>query len=374
MVVNLLNTNTTEASKTSIMQKIDLFFMNISRVPASEKLFFVQHLGVMLKAGVSIVTSLRTLAKQSKNKKFIQILNDIANNVEKGTSLADSLKLHEKIFGELFINMIEAGEVSGKLESVMGQLFIQLKKQHAIMSKVKGAMTYPVVILVAVFGIGAFMMVFVVPKITSMLKDFGADLPLATRVLIGTSDFIVNHGIIVSIGLIVFFYSAIKINKTYRGKWIIQSVLLKLPVFGEIIKKINLARFSRTISSLLKTDIMIIKSFQITANTLGNLHYKKALNETAEKIKKGTAINEVIATYADLFPPLVTQMVAIGEQTGELDDILGELAEFYEEEVDQVMTNLPSIIEPILILVMGGVVGGMAIAIIMPMYSLSSAV
>lgn len=373
MVVNL-PVQETIREEPNFLVKLNRFVNNLSSVPASEKLFFVQHLGVMLKAGVSLATSLRTLAKQTNNKRFVGILEDVVTKVEQGSSFAESLKAHEKVFGELFINMIEAGEISGKLETVLTQLFIQMKKNYKLRSKVKGAMTYPLVILFAMGGIGIFMMIFVVPKITEMLKDFNTQLPLATRILIGVSSGIANNGLVVGLAVIAIVAAIVKILKTYRGKYLFQKMLLKMPVFGEIIKKINLASFARTVSSLLKTDIMIIKTFQITASTLGNLHYREALNDAAEAIRKGVAINEIIGTYPDLFPPLVVQMIAIGEQTGEVDDILAELAEFYEEEVDQVMETLPSIIEPILILVLGAGVGGVAIAIISPMYSLTSSV
>lgn len=354
------------------MAKINDFLLKFSRVPASEKLFFVQHLGIMLKAGVSLLVSLQTLTKQTKNIRFNRVLADVAANVEKGKSLTDSLKMHLDVFDELFVNMIEAGEISGKLESVLGQIFIQMKKQYQLMSKVKGALTYPAVVVFAMSGIGVFMMIVVVPKITAMLKDFNTELPFATKVVIGISDFLVYHGILSAIGAVLLFLGIRQILKTYQGKFYFQLALLKAPIFSNIIKKINLAKFARTISSLLKTDIMIIKSFQIAGNVLGNLHYRIAILEMAERIKKGGTINEVVALYPKLFPPIVTQMIAIGEQTGELDSILEELAEFYEDEVDQIMENLPSIIEPLLILLLGSAIGVMAVAIIMPMYSITS--
>lgn len=370
MVVNLPEQKV-KIEETDLWTKIKSMAASMSSVPAAEKLFFIQHLGVMLKAGVSLATSLRTLIKQTQNKRLAGILEQMVVRVEQGSSFADSLRPHEKVFGELFINMVEAGEISGKLETVLGQLFVQMKKHHKMVSKVKGAMTYPLVILFAMSGIGVFMMIFVVPKITEMLKSFNTQLPIATRILIAVSGALVNNGPLVLLGLIIVGTIVVKILKTYRGKYLFQKVLLNLPIFGEIIKKVNLASFARTVSSLLKTDIMIIKTFQITASTLGNLHYREALNEAAEAIRKGVAVNEVIGQYPHLFSPLVIQMIAIGEQTGELDDILGELAEFYEEEVDQIMETLPSIIEPVLILVMGLGVAGVALAIITPMYSLT---
>ncbi|MBA3047426.1 type II secretion system F family protein [Patescibacteria group bacterium] len=355
----------------TFIDKMNNFLLRLSRVPLTEKLFFVRHLGVMMKAGISLSAALSTLAKQTKNKYFAKILNDVSSQVEKGTTLSESLKKHEKVFGELFINMIEAGEMSGKLEDVFDRLYIQMKKQHELISKVRGALTYPAVVITAMIGIGSFMMVFVVPKISDMFKDFSAELPLPTKILIGASDAIVNNGVLTAVSLILFIFAFIKILRTYKGKYYFQLLLLKLPILSPIIKKINLARFARTISSLLKTDIMIVKTFQITGSILGNLHYRAALLEMSGKIKKGSTIYEIISNYPHLFPPVVTQMISVGEETGELDNILEELAEFYENEVDEIMNNLPSIIEPVLILILGAGVGAMAVAIVMPMYSIT---
>ena len=374
MAINLQQNTEVKKEIKTFGQKINDFLLRFSRVPLKEKLFFVQHLSIMLKAGISLAVSLETLASQTKNKNFAKILIDISQQIEKGVGLAESLRPHKKIFGELFISMVEAGEISGKLENVLGQLYIQLKKQHELISKVKGAMTYPAVIIFAMSGIGIFMMIFVVPKITAMLKEFNAELPLPTKILISISDFLAAHGLLAAGAAIVAVLLIRQILRTPQGKYYFQSALLVMPIISHIIKKINLARFSRTVSSLLKTDIMIIKTFQITANILGNLHYRRALLDMSEKIKKGGQINEVVKAYPKLFPPVVTQMIMVGEQTGELDNILAELAEFYEGEVDQTMNNLPSIIEPLLILILGGGVGAMAVAIIMPMYSLTTAV
>lgn len=377
MVVNFSsqdNNNTKEEVEVPLMDKINNFLLTLTPISLKEKLFFVQHLGLMLKSGISLARALKTLADQSENKHFKQVLLDVASRVEKGSSFAEALESYRKVFGDLFLSMIDAGELSGKLEEVLKQLFIQMKKEHQLISKVKGALTYPAVILFAMLGIGTFMLVVVVPKITAMFDEMDAQLPLATKILIGVSDAIVNNGIMVLIGVIIFTIVCVKILRTYRGKYIFQAILLKSPIFGTIIKKINLARFSRNISSLLKTDIMIVKTFQITANVLGNLHYKKALDDMAQMIKQGGKLNETVKAYPHLFTPVVVQMIAIGEETGELDNILMELAEFYEEEVDLIMENLPTIIEPLLILALGLGVGGVAIAIVMPMFAITSAI
>ncbi|MCD4762140.1 type II secretion system F family protein [bacterium] len=362
-----------EKNNNSFTDKINDWLLKFSRVPLKERLFFVQHLGIMLKAGISLSTALKTLSEQTKNKYFVKILIDVSADVEKGDTFADSLRQYQKVFGELFISMIEAGELSGKLEEVLKQLFIQMKKENKLISKVKGALTYPAVIVFAMFGIGTFMLIFVVPKITAMFTELEVELPLPTKILIFVSDSIVNNGVISAIVFIATIFIFIRILKTKNGKIFFQGLLLMSPIIGPIVKKINLARFARNISSLLKTDIMIIKTFQITANVLGNLHYRNALNVMSQKIKKGEKLNEVIKDYPKLFTPVVAQMVAIGEETGELDNILVELAEFYEEEIDQIMENLPAIIEPLLILALGLGVGGVAVAVIMPMYTITSA-
>jgi type IV pilus assembly protein PilC len=293
--------------------------------------------------------------------------------LEQGSSLSDALKMYPRVFNELFVNMIGSGEVSGKLEDVLAQLFLQTKKQYELTSKIKGALTYPTIVVAAMGGIGIFMLTYVIPKITSVFTDSGTPLPLFTRMLIGTSDFLINNWMLSSIGALVLIVGIWQIMRTEKGRYYWEAIILHTPIIGPIIKKVNLARFSRTAGSLLKTDIMIVNAFRITANIVGNLHYRRAIMDVSNQIKKGGQINEVIKTYPQFFPPMVTQMITIGEQTGEISNILGDLAEFYEGEVDQVMQNLPSIIEPLLILLLGVGVGAIAIAVIMPMYALTAA-
>ena len=382
MVVNFSNENLgteeqdteNEENKKNIIDKVNNYLLTLSKVPLKEQLFFVRHLSLMLKSGISLSIGLTTLAKQTENKFFQIVLNDLGETVEKGSTFADAMRKYPKVFSEMTISMVDAGEISGKLEEVLQELFIQMKQSHALITKVKGALTYPAVIIIAMVGIGTFMMVAIVPKITGMFDELDAELPLPTKVVMAVSDLLLNNGLLAIIGVIIMVIAFIQIWKTEKGKYAIQAGMLRLPIFGPIIKKMNLARFARNISSLLKTDIMIIKTFQITAQVLGNLHYRRALNAMAEKIKKGGKLHDVINEYPHLFTPIVTQMVAIGEETGELDNILVELAEFYEEEINQIMENLPSIIEPVLILFLGLGVGGMAVAIIMPMYSIGSAI
>jgi len=356
------------------LSSINNYLLKFQKIPPAEKIFFIQHLRVMIRAGVSLSGALNALSRQSENKRFKKILISVKDTVEKGNTFSEGLKKYPKVFGDLFINMIEAGEVSGKLEETLEQLFIQIKKDHEIKSKIKGAMIYPAVVLFAMVVIGILMLVFVIPKITEIFTETNTQLPLPTRILIGISDFILNNGVWIVLFLIFFTIGGVFALRNKKGKYYFHFILLRLPIVGKIIKKVNLARFSRTLSSLLKTDIPITKTLHITSRILGNVIYKDVAFAAAEKITKGVSIASTLKDRQDIFPPVVTEIITVGEETGSLDSVLTEMAEFYEEEVDQTMKNLPSIIEPVLILILGVGVALMAIAIIMPMYSLTEAI
>ncbi|PIT90708.1 MAG: hypothetical protein COU22_00710 [Candidatus Komeilibacteria bacterium CG10_big_fil_rev_8_21_14_0_10_41_13] len=374
MVLDLENLKTSGERKPKAGRQKFYFLEKLGQIgtiPIKEKIFFVQNLQVMIKSGLALDKALSALAEQTANKRFKKIIKDMATSTEKGISFTDTLKKHEKVFGEMFVSMVKAGEISGRLEDVLQQIYIQIKKLHELKSKIISALTYPVVVIVAMIGIGIGMIIFVVPKITSLFAQVEAELPLATKILIGTSDFILNNGLLVgflSIAIIFLIVFTLKHEKTkYYYHWF----FLKMPVFGPIIKKINLAKFCRTLSSLIKTDIPIIKSFEITSQTLGNRLYRKFLYSSTDELKAGVTITEVLKKNPKLFPPVIVQMASAGEETGSVDSVLSELAQFYEDDIDQIMKTLPSIIEPILILVLGSGVALMAIAIIMPMQTLT---
>jgi len=346
---------------------IELF----KKISATNKIFFLQNLSVMVKAGVPLANSLKTLAEQTKNKKLKEILTDIEQKISEGKNFSQSLEPYKENFGELFINMIRAGEASGQLDEVINNLLIQTKKDHDLVMKVRNALTYPVIIILAMLGIGSFMIVFVLPNITNLFADLDAQLPLATRILIGISNFVQENGLLVLAIIIISIATFVKTSKNKKGKFILDKILLKSPIVGSIIKKINLARAARSLSSLIKTDITIVETLAITSRVLGNTHYKKALIETSEQVKKGKKIADIFKNYPNIFSPNIIQMIDVGEETGSLDEILENLANFYEEEVYNTMDNLPTIIEPILMLLIGAAVAGIALAILMPMQSLT---
>ena len=308
----------------------------IGTISSKDKIFFVQNLQVMIRSGLPLDRSLKTLAEQTSNMRFKKIISNLASDTEKGISFGVSLAKHRKVFGDLFINMVEAGEVSGRLEDVLKQIYIQIKKMHELKTRIISAMTYPVIVTVAMVLIGIGMMIFVVPKITGLFDKMSADLPVATRFLINISNFIVNNGIlsaIAAISAIVFVVVTLRMKKT---KFIYHYIFLRIPIFGPIVKKVNLAKFSRTLSSLIITDIPIVKSFEITAQILGNLWYRQSLLDSVENVKGGESLTDVLKKYPKYYPPVIVQMTAAGEETGTVDEVLGELASFYEDEIDQI--------------------------------------
>lgn len=344
-----------------------------TRISVVQKIFFTQNLEVMMRTGFSLSEALKTLALQVSNKAFKEIIGKLQDDVEKGQTLADAMRKHQRIFSELFINMIAVGEASGKLDEVLKRLTLQLKKEHALITKVKGALTYPVIVIIAMIGISIGMLLFVLPRITSLFTA-STDLPLPTRILLGLSDFMRANTILLSIGsvgLIVLFILGLR-SKSGKALW--DRFVLHVPIAGGIVKKVNIARFTRTFSSLLETDIPIVQVMEIISRTLGNGQYQSALLTAAERLKKGDRLTDSLAGFDKLFPPLVTQMFSVGEQSGTLNDVSAEIATFYEEDVDNTMANLSTIIEPVLMLLLGVGVAGIALAVILPIYSLSETI
>lgn len=345
-------------------------FERFSRITLVNKLFFTQQLEVMIRTGFSLAKALRTINLQMENKRFKLILNEIRKEVEKGTPLSKAASPYPKVFSETYLSMIAAGETSGKLDEVLKRLTIQLKKTHELRTKVKNALTYPIIVVIAMVVVGTIMVIFVLPKITDLYTEVEAQLPLPTRILIGTTNFIINNGIWVALGLVAIIIGLTRFIRSPQGRKMFHKLLLRLPIVSPIIKKINLANFARTLSSLLKTDIPIVETFQIIARSANNLLYREYLRLAAEELKKGVTVREALEKNPELFPPLITQIINIGEESGTLDTISEEAASFYEEEVAQTMNNLATIIEPILMLILGAGVGLVAVAVIMPIYSL----
>ncbi|MBU2542026.1 type II secretion system F family protein [Patescibacteria group bacterium] len=346
---------------------------HLTHIPSIQKMFFIEHLHTMIHAGLSLVESLETLSKEIENKKLKRVIFEIKIDIEKGKPLGETLSKHPKAFPPIYVKMIEAGELSGKLEESLKQVASQMEKNNKLLSSIRSAMVYPIVIITAMIAIGIMMVTVVLPKLTDLFKEFDAELPLATRALIAFTDFAskpLNLSIILISIIAIIFLFIFSLKKYPKFKKFIHNLNLHIPIFGKIIKKINLARFSLTLSSLLKSTIPIIDAVNITGDTCGNVIYRDFLKNTAEKIKTGTPLSEILREGDMLFPPMVTEMIMVGERTGEIDQLLEELANFYSSEVDKTMKNFATIIEPVIILILGLAVAGIAVAVIMPMYTL----
>jgi type IV pilus assembly protein PilC len=351
-------------------QKTLLSSLHITTVGKVDKLFFTQNLLTMIKAGFPLDEALKTLSQQTKKKEFKNIILDLQQQVENGVSFHQSLKKYPHVFSELFISMIAAGEVSGKLEESLTQLLIQMKKSYALTKKIRNALMYPCIIIIAMIILGIGMMIFVLPNLIKLYSESGFTLPLPTRIVISISKFLIANGWWVGIVCFILIIAFIVFIRNQTGKIVWHTIILKLPIISGIMKKINLAKMSRTMNSLIATDLPIIEDFKIIAQTLGNRIYRQHLLSSTESLKKGQSIANTLKTRPDLFPPVMTQMINVGEQSGTLDHITKELAEFYEDEVSDTMANLTVIIEPIIMLVVGAGVAFVAVSVIYPIYAL----
>lgn len=346
----------------------------LQRVGLVDKMLFTRNLAVMLRSGLAFSRAISILSEQTKSKYFSEVLKKIEEDVQKGSALADSLEKYPKVFNQLFVSMVRVGEAGGNLEEVLDMLSIQLKKDHEITTKVRGAMMYPCVILAAMGMIGILMMVFVFPKLLGMFAEAGTDLPASTRFLIFVSDTLRNNGLLLLGGFILFVVFFTKSIKTTAGKRAFDGIMLKLPVVGGIIMKVNVARFSRTLSSMITSGVSIVQALDTVSSTLGNYQYSTSAKDACLKVQKGVNLSDVVSEYGKLYPSMMRHMVEVGEETGSMETTLKQVAEFYEEEVDQFTSNLSSVIEPVLMLLMGGAVGFFAIALIQPMYSIMETV
>ena len=339
-------------------------------VPLKSKMVFCRHLAVMINSGVSISRALAILSGQEKNKVLRRVICDLTEQIKKGVSLADAMKKYPTIFNQVFTSMVGVGETSGNLEGILKILAQQLEKDHKLISKVRGALIYPVIIVTVMMIIGVLMMMFVVPKITAIFDDFGADLPILTKVVLGISNFM-SQNVVVTSSLILGSVTALLFFwRSSLGKKFFHKLFLKAPVLSGLVNKVNSARFARILSALSKSGVPLVRSLKITSDTLGNYYYKEAVLAASQEVQKGIPLSSVLGRYQDFFPYLVIQMIEVGEETGKTPEVLLKLADFYEEDVDQMTKNLSSIIEPVLMVVVGLAVAFFAIAIIQPIYSI----
>jgi type IV pilus assembly protein PilC len=343
------------------------------RVKEKNIVVFCRIFSTMINAGLPLIQCLDLLAQQEENKIFAKIIRAIKEDIEGGTSLTDALKKYPKVFDDLFVNLIAAGEAGGMLDIILGRLSNYLEKTMKLKKRVKSAMTYPTAVLVISFGVVALILLKVIPVFQKMFEGMGGQLPGPTMMLIAASEFAQTYwwAIVAVIVLIGFVFN--RFYRTEKGRWTIDSLSLRAPVIGPLLKKVAIAKFSRTLSTMMSSGVPILEGLSIVSKTSGNKVVEDALLKTRQSISEGRTIAEPLAETR-IFPAMVVQMIAVGEATGALDTMLTKIADFYDDEVDAAVDAMTALLEPVMMVFLGGLVGGMIIAMYLPIFKLASIV
>jgi len=340
-------------------------------VSMKELAVFTRQFSVMIDAGLPLVQCIEILGAQTENKVFQKVLLQIRQDVESGATLADSMRKHPKVFDDLFCNMIAAGEAGGILDTILQRLATYIEKIVKLRRAIRSAMIYPIAVISIAALVVSVILWKVIPTFAALFAGLGAELPLPTRIVIAMSNFLGRYFLLIIFLIAATFYALNRYHKTYKGRRVIDGALLKMPLLGLVLKKIAVARFCRTLATLISSGVPILEALEITAKTSGNAVVEDAIMVTRKSIEEGKTISEPLKD-TEVFPPMVVHMIAVGEQTGALDAMLSKIADFYEEEVDAAVENMLTLLEPIMILFLGIVIGGIVISMYLPMFSLLS--
>jgi len=344
--------------------------IRFSRITPLDKILFARHMSVMLKSGLSLSEALEIVFEQSTSGKLKRIITSVRQSVNNGQPLSGSLEKFKNVFSGIFINMIRVGEASGTLEENLEHLAVQLEKDYELKKKIISAMIYPMIVLFGTFLLGVGLTVFILPKLVNLFSTFKVELPLMTRLFLGLADFLVNYGLYVLIAIAALVVAWRMLLKSKAARPFFHKILLSLPLISKMTRQVNLARLSRALALLLRSGLTINESLKITADTINNVHYKKILERAVVEVKKGKALSSILQRE-DLFPTMISRMIIVGERTGKLQESLLYIADYYEEELDNQTKNLATVIEPILLVVIGLILGLLAVAIISPIYQLT---
>jgi type IV pilus assembly protein PilC len=340
-------------------------------VPSQSIAIFTRQFSVMIDAGLPLVQCLEILGNQQDHKVFKRTLIQIRQDVESGSNLADAMRKHPKVFNDLYTNMVAAGEAGGILDTILQRLATYIEKSVKLNAQVKSAMIYPVAVISIACIVVAVILWKVIPVFAALFESLGAELPMPTRIVIAMSNFIAGFWWLIGMVSVALVFATRKYHQTYKGKRVLDGILLKMPVLGLLLRKIAVARFCRTLATLTSSGVPILDGLQITARTAGNSIVEDAIMATRKSVEEGKTISEPLGD-TEVFPPMVVQMIAVGEQTGALDTMLSKIADFYEEEVDTAVAGLMKLLEPVLIAFLGVAIGGIVIAMYMPMFTLIS--
>jgi len=362
---------------TKIKNKPKDLFENVSfmqpKVQTSDVVVFARQFSTMIDAGLPLIQSLDILYSQQENKTFKKTLKEIKDSVEQGSTLADALGKYPNIFDELFVNMVAAGEVGGILDTILDRLSGYMEKAMKLKKQVKGAMTYPIIVLIIAVLVVGVILVFVIPVFEKMFADFGGALPAPTQIVVGMSNF-AKGNIHYMIGAVVVFVFAFKrFYSTEKGRVVVDDIMLKLPVFGTLLRKVAVAKFTRTMGTMISSGVPILEALDIVAKTAGNKTIEAAIYKVRSAIREGRTMADPLSE-SGVFPSMVCQMVAVGESTGALDSMLGKIADFYDDEVDAAVGNLTAMIEPFMMVFLGVTIGGLVVSMYLPIFKMAGMV
>lgn len=353
-----------------VREKTEKRAFTFGRVSSKDILFFTRQFATLFTSGVPVVQAFDALTEQIKNKTFKKVLIQMRNDIEKGSSLADAMKRHPRIFSSLFVNMVRAGEEGGMLDKVLQRMAEYFEKMIKLKRKIVGAMIYPSLVIAVAVAVVAIIMIFVIPTFAKLFSEMGLDLPLPTRITIAMSNFMAKSGIFIFFGIAGFFIFLKFLRRSEKGKKLTDRVFLKIPLLGAILLKSSLSRFSRTLGTLLGSGVPILSSMEISARASGNKIIEDVVIEMKEDITAGKSLTEVLKSKPEIFPPIFIQMVSVGESTGATDEMLNKVADFYDEEVDNAVANLMSMLEPALIVFLGITIGFIVVSLYLPIFKL----
>jgi len=360
-----------------IKKKPKDLFENVSwlqpRVVQKDIILFARQFSTMIDAGLPIIQCLEILYTQQGNKTFKRMIKEIKEQVEGGATLAEALKRFPKHFDSLFVNMIAAGEAGGILDAILRRLAAYMEKAAKLKAQVKGAMTYPIVTLIIAVLVLGVILVFVIPVFEEMFADFGGELPVPTKIVVAASEMVKSKIIYLIVGLFIFGFAARKFYATEKGQDIFDDFVLKLPVFGQLLRKVAVAKFTRTMGTMLASGVAILEALDIVAKTAGNRTVEKAIYDVRSGIAEGRTMADPLQE-SGVFPAMVCQMISVGESTGALDAMLEKIADFYDEEVDQAVENLTALIEPFMLVFLGTTIGGLVVAMYLPIFKMAGAI
>ena len=361
----------------SIKPKPKDLFENIKflqpRVTEKDIVVMTRQFATMIDAGLPLVQCLEILYGQQENRTFKRILKNIKEDVEEGSTFADALKQHPEVFDDLFVNLVAAGEIGGILDIILNRLAAYIEKASKLKKKVKGAMTYPIVVMCIAILVVAVILIFVIPVFQSMFADFGRALPVPTQIVVNMSNFVKNYILYMIVGVVVLIFLFRRFYRTEKGRALVDDLILKAPVFGMLIRKVAVAKFTRTLGTMISSGVPILDSLEIVAATAGNKTIEAALRETRQSISEGRTIAEPLAD-SEVFPSMVVQMISVGEATGALDTMLAKIADFYDDEVDAAVDALTSMLEPFMMVFLGGTIGGLVVSMYLPIFQMAGAV